>query len=140
MVVGGDDAKRGEFPHMAALGYVDGLDETVVSFKCGGALISDKFVLSAAHCRKADRVSPKIVRLGDLNLKLKDEGLPEQDIPIKRFISHEKYDKKSSHNDIAVVELDRSISHQFQKYLRPACLATSNSYLKTKAIASGWYK
>lgn len=41
LVVGGDDAKRGEFPHMAALGYPDNLDGTV-SFKCGGTLISDR--------------------------------------------------------------------------------------------------
>ena len=97
-----------------------------------------RFVITAAHCKKADRVSPKVVRLGDLNLKLKDQGLPETDIPISRFISHEKYDKRSSHNDIALVELDRSLSQQFQKFLRPACLATSNKYLKPKAIASGW--
>lgn len=97
-----------------------------------------RFCLTAAHCKKADRVSPTVVRLGDLNLKLKDQGLPETDIPISRFISHEKYDKRSSHNDIALVELDRSLSQQFQKFLRPACLATSNSNLKLKAIASGW--
>lgn len=95
-------------------------------------------MLTAAHCKKADRVSPTVVRLGDLNLKLKDQGLPETDIPIMRFISHEKYDRKSSHNDIAVVKLDRSISQQFQKLLRPACLATNSYNLKTKAVASGW--
>lgn len=138
LVVGGEDAKRGEFPHMAALGYPDGLDETV-SFKCGGSLISERFVLTAAHCKKADRVSPTVVRLGDLNLREEDPGLPETDILIAQFIAHENYNKRTSHNDIAVVKLDRSLKRQFQRYLRPACLASSNDiYSRPIAIASGW--
>ncbi|CAH2234538.1 jg1678 [Pararge aegeria aegeria] len=46
-IIGGEIANLGEFPHMAALGYErsDGYD-----FQCGGSLISDTFILSAAHC------------------------------------------------------------------------------------------
>lgn len=41
-VIGGNFSEVGEFPHMAALGYVsiDGKRE----FKCGGALISSRFL------------------------------------------------------------------------------------------------
>ncbi|GJQ69978.1 CLIPC1 [Trypoxylus dichotomus] len=46
IVYGGQEARLGEFPHMALIGY--GKKDT--KWKCGGSLISDKFVLSAGHC------------------------------------------------------------------------------------------
>lgn len=41
--MGGRETDLNEYPHMAAL--ID-----YPNFICGGSLISDKFVLTAAHC------------------------------------------------------------------------------------------
>lgn len=47
LIVGGEKSRVGEFPHMAAIGFtVDGSTR----FNCGGSLISEKFVLTVAHC------------------------------------------------------------------------------------------
>lgn len=48
LVVGGIEAKTGEFPHMVALGKRNS-DETF-DLMCGATLISHTWVLSAAHC------------------------------------------------------------------------------------------
>ena len=47
---------------MAAIGFRS-FDETL-SFKCGGSLISELFVLTGAYCSQF----PSIVRLGDQNI------------------------------------------------------------------------
>jgi len=132
--VGGQDAKADEFPHQAAIGYPNFNGE--ISFNCGGSLISDRFVLTVAHCEKSDRQSPTIVRLGDLNLKIRDKGLPEIDVPIERFINHEAYNRQTKENDIALIKLSQSVS--FTKSIRPACLHQTEAIGKAKAVATGW--
>lgn len=107
LIVGGVKTKNGEYPHMAALGWV-GLDGTL-EFKCGGSLISSKFVLTAAHCARSDGASPSVIRLGDQNLRSRNDGLTEVDISIAEFIKHESYRKSSYYNDIAVVRMSRSV-------------------------------
>lgn len=44
-IVGGDDAKRGDNPHMCSLQYEG-------RHWCGSAIISGEWLLTAAHCLK----------------------------------------------------------------------------------------
>ena len=51
----------GEFPYIASIGYdIKGQTE----FRCEGSLISEKFVVTAAHCVNRRRQLPVTVRLG----------------------------------------------------------------------------
>lgn len=58
-ILGGTEAARGEFPHMAALGY-----EYPIKWACAGSLISESYILTAAHCLSNKKDLPTIIRLG----------------------------------------------------------------------------
>lgn len=49
LIVGGSRADRTEFPHFAHIGYGSLIK---LEYLCGGSLISELFVMTAAHCTK----------------------------------------------------------------------------------------
>ena len=107
LIVGGEKTRNGEFPHMAAIGYRNDFGDSY-NFKCGGSLISENFVLTAAHC-KDSRLVPSFVRLGDQNLVSRQDGLREVDIDIANFIKHENYRTTSDGFDIALIKLVKNV-------------------------------
>ncbi|XP_063700441.1 ovochymase-2-like [Culicoides brevitarsis] len=112
----GVKALKHEFPHAAALGWTrDG----EITWGCGGSLIADDTILTAAHCTwNSDREPPDIVRLGDLNLLTDDDEKETQQFEIKAIIRHPSY--KPRYNDIALVKLKSKVN--ITKFVIPACL------------------
>ncbi|XP_050350283.1 serine protease Hayan-like [Nymphalis io] len=142
-ILGGREAEYGEYPHMSAIGW-KGIHGTWI-FKCGGSLISDRFVLTAAHCSqvpKSDNTvadhKPKIVRLGSKNIldfDPRDHNEPAYDVAIKNFIIHNRYKPPRQYYDIALVELDGKVPFLWR--IHPSCLWTKFENPGTAAL-TGW--
>ncbi|XP_017769961.1 PREDICTED: venom protease-like [Nicrophorus vespilloides] len=132
---GGKRSLAFEFPHMAALGFK--VDDKIV-WGCGGSLISDKFVLTAAHCIANKNLGEvKQVRLGDLNLALDTDNARPEDFQVANVYRHPDYKSPSRYNDIALIKLNRSVDSTI--YAHMACLNTDpNVNPDGGLIATGW--
>ncbi|XP_046972203.1 venom serine protease Bi-VSP-like [Vanessa cardui] len=139
-VVGGIDAKLGDFPWMALLGYKDRRGSST-RWLCGGSLISSHHVLTAAHCIHNHEEDLYVVRLGELDLAREDEGATPIDVLIKYKIKHEGYNAKSFTNDIGLLILQNDV--QFTDLIRPICIPLSSdlrakSFENYNPIIAGW--
>lgn len=132
--MGGEQARRGEFPHQALLGYPGETDPGKIEFNCGGSLISKRFVLTAAHC--ANRGNPTVVRLGELDLVIDDDE--QVDFDVEEFIKYPEYSARRAYHDIALVKMEQDV--YFTKMLRPACLWTGSNLNTSTALATGFGK
>lgn len=116
----GTAAAINEFPHIAALGYPT--KETNIPFRCGASLISDRYLLTAAHCFSPEQ--PTFARLGVVNLHEHNPNDSPVDVAFERIIIHPNYTSRPLKNDIALLELNRTIT---EKFIRPACLYTNST-------------
>ncbi|KAM9852074.1 uncharacterized protein ACBR49_005182 [Aulostomus maculatus] len=121
-IVGGYECTPYSQPHQVSLnsGY----------HFCGGSLVSENWVVSAAHCYKS-RVE---VRLGEHNIRV-SEGT-EQFIRSERVIRHPNYSSYNINNDIMLIKLSKPAS--LNKYVQPVALPTSCAPAGTMCKVSGW--
>ncbi|XP_075699006.1 trypsin-like [Rhinoderma darwinii] len=97
---------------------------------CGGSLINDQWVVSAAHCYKS-RIE---VRLGEQNIELL-EGT-EQFISAEKIIRHPKYNANLLDNDIMLIKLSKPAL--LNTRVQSISLPTHCDVAGTQCLISGW--
>lgn len=129
-IVGGTRAKRCEFPHIVFV-YTkkDGKH-----YGCGGSLIDDKHVLTAAHC-VGDGVTQADILIGSL-----DKRTMPTWIPVARFVRHSGYSrlKGTVLNDIAVLTMVKPVI--FTPCIKPIRMANQGEEFVGDCTIAGWGK
>ncbi|XP_021698904.1 chymotrypsin-2 [Aedes aegypti] len=96
-VVGGHEAEPGSAPHQVSL-------QGLFGHSCGGSIIGDQWVLTAAHC-VVGAILPLFQVLVGTN-SLKEGG---RKYKASKFIVHNRYNNPQFHNDIALVKLAKKL-------------------------------
>ncbi|KAF5296971.1 hypothetical protein FQR65_LT10123 [Abscondita terminalis] len=124
-----------EFPWLVAI--VNATSPLEHDVFCGGALITNRYVLTSAQCTHSFYDEDIIVvRLGDFNLKSKDDCLiasefsecvDKQEHTVSERKSHPFYNHFQLIHDISLLRLEKTV--EFSDYVRPICLPTSENDL-----------
>ncbi|KAK7145256.1 hypothetical protein R3I94_011379 [Phoxinus phoxinus] len=131
-IVGGNDATEGSWPWMVGLNYDTG------EHFCGGSLITNKWVLTAAHCVKGKDKSKLLVHLGKRTKEPDNHNQHAIVRTIKDIIPHPSYDEGTDNNDIALLHLSSTVD--FTDHIKTVSLAAEKSVFatKTKSWTTGW--
>uniref|UniRef100_A0A8C5MGA1 Prothrombin n=1 Tax=Leptobrachium leishanense TaxID=445787 RepID=A0A8C5MGA1_9ANUR len=141
-IVKGEDAEQGSSPWQVML-----FKKSPQELICGGSLLSNRWILTAAHCilyppwEKNLTTDDFLVRIGKHN-RAKYERATEKIAQLERIIIHPKYNwKENLDRDIALIQLRRPVA--FSDYIHPVCLPTKDIVQNLllaghKGRVSGW--
>ncbi|XP_063076943.1 testisin-like [Engraulis encrasicolus] len=132
-IVGGEDAPPGNWPWQVSIHYY-----WYEHHICGGTLINNQWVLTAAHCIWRSDPDVWTVYLGKQNLSSTAPNPNEVRRYVNKVIVHSDYYSEPYANDIALMKLDRPVD--FTSYIRPVCLPSNMSsfHHSTTCWATGW--
>uniref|UniRef100_A0A3B4ZYT6 Coagulation factor IX n=1 Tax=Stegastes partitus TaxID=144197 RepID=A0A3B4ZYT6_9TELE len=133
-IVGGQEVVPGEIPWQVMLARSSG------QLFCGGSILSERWIITAAHCL-VEAGGSFSIRVGEHNIHI-NEGT-EQDYDVLEQHVHPRYNATVSlyNHDIALIYLKTSIT--FSTTVRPVCIgpkAFTEALVKgsSPATVSGW--
>eukprot|EP00094_Tigriopus_californicus_P003924 TCALIF_03778-PA protein Name:"Similar to Sb Serine proteinase stubble (Drosophila melanogaster)" AED:0.60 eAED:0.60 QI:0/0.57/0.37/0.75/0.57/0.75/8/0/595 len=133
-IVGGEETQFGGHPWQVAVIKQSFLSKRI---SCGGALVSERWVITAGHCVFSTDLDKMRIRLGEWNVRAQNEPYPHEDFELEAKHVHPGYNPADFRNDIALVRLARDVV--FKEHIVPVCLPEPRqSFVGSYAKVIGW--
>jgi len=131
-IVGGEVTEANEYPWQVAL-VSPGSNFPF----CGGAVISDQWILTAAHCTANSSPWNIEVLLGEHDVT---DNIKPVRMSVAAIYDHPEYDWSTVYNDYSLLKLTEKIKFSANEHIRPVCLPANNNnnYAGSDAVVTGW--
>ncbi|XP_034717102.1 prostasin [Etheostoma cragini] len=129
-IVGGMDAAEGEWPWQVDIQSKDG-------HICGGSIITENWVLSAAHCfPNPSDLSSYIIYIGRYQLNSFNSNMVSR--RVSQVVIPSGYSDPQNGKDLALVQLSSPVT--WSEFVRPICLPSSGTLFPSGMTChvTGW--
>ncbi|XP_075527433.1 uncharacterized protein LOC142559728 isoform X3 [Dermacentor variabilis] len=132
-IVGGQEAVPHSWPWQASIQMKSFWP---AAHFCGGVLVRNDLVVTAAHCVHGMRPENLVLKFGSHDLVRDDAGV--QIRRVSSYATHNSYRRDDLTHDVAAIKL--SLPVNYTAHVRPVCLPGAGQQLavNTTCFASGW--
>ncbi|XP_034657626.1 serine protease 1 isoform X1 [Drosophila subobscura] len=131
-ITNGQTASEGQFPYQVGLSF----GSSSGSWWCGGSIIDNSWVLTAAHCTSG--ASDVTIYYG---ATVRTSAKLSQTVSNSDFVQHASYNSIILRNDISLIKTPAvTFTSAINKVALPSIASSYSTYAGDTAVASGWGK
>ncbi|XP_049860124.1 uncharacterized protein LOC126354469 isoform X1 [Schistocerca gregaria] len=132
------ESEFGEYPWQVAILKKDSQESVYV---CGGTVIDELHILTAAHCVKSYSPYDLRVRAGEWDVNHDVEFYPHVERDVAQVQVHPEFYAGTLYNDLAVLRLASPLDLARSPHISPACLPPPGAdFSGQRCWATGWGK